>query len=157
MEFDTQYALYWAVFGITLMLAELILPGLVVLFLGMAAVIVAACIYFGFIHSFVEMMLWWFVISILLIVFLRSLFAKLLPSFTEKQSIDEDAHAVGQIVKVEKRIQPNSKEGRIQFRGSTWNATCERGFSFEPGDQVRITKRIGLLYFVESIEQEGKN
>ena len=149
MEITTDIALYWAVFGLTLIFAELILPGLVVVFLGIAALLVSLGIYMGWINSVVEMMLYWFVVSIFLIVTLRELFAKFAPGTVSKESIDEDAHAVGQTVKVEKTVDHSSTNGRVHFRGSTWNAQNVELSEIEEGDQAEIVEVKGLVLMVK--------
>ena len=54
----------WAVVGIVLILAEFLVPGLVVVFLGMSALLVAIGIYLGWLVGWMNIMVFWFISSI---------------------------------------------------------------------------------------------
>ena len=142
--------IFWVIFGVVLMLIELILPGLVVVFLGMAALLVALGLYMGLLNGWLQALTAWFVISIVLTLTLRSMCARLIPGIRRKGNINEDLDAFGTIVEVVAVNDPPSS-ARISFRGSTWDAEYLRG-ELAVGDQVRLLTRDNLIWVVEPVK-----
>jgi inner membrane protein len=68
---------------------------------------------------------------------------------------DEDLDAFGTIVEVVESIDPDHSKGRIQFRGSTWNATSvsER---IEAGERARVVYRDNLVWVVDPYDGPGE-
>ena len=118
------------------------------MFLGMAAIIISALLYYGVITSLVQAFIYWFILTLVLILGLRSLVLKFMPSETKKHNIDEDKDAIGSIVEVYEKITP-AEEGRVKFRETTWVALSED--SLEIGEKAMITRRDGLKYWVRKI------
>lgn len=114
----------WLVLGVLLVLAELVVPGLVVVFLGIAALMVAAAIGAGWLEGWLEILTAWFISSLVLIFSLRNVLARFLPGDTEVGNMDEDVDAQGLIVVVDREVHPYDETGRIVFRGTTWAARC---------------------------------
>lgn len=142
-----QVALYWLIFGAILMALEALLPGLVVIFLGMGAMVVSLFIYQGWIEGWMTILTSWFIISLVFIVTLRSLFYRLLPGDTNYGEYDEDQDAAGTIVDVVQDIHRDDKNGRIKFRGTTWIAMSEK----EPipaGSKAKLVTRKDLIWYV---------
>lgn len=135
----------WLCFGIVLMLAELVIPGAILVFLGMGALLVAGCLYFGLITSTVHSIILWFILSILLVGFLRSLFMKLMPGDVVIENTDEDLDAIGSVVEVSEKIYPH-KEGRIKFRGTSWIAISDEEIAM--GEKAIIKGRDGNKWVV---------
>ncbi len=141
---------YWIVGGIALLVAEIVVPGMVLGFLGAAALLVAALLGLGAIDGLVAALTTWFIGSIVMLVALRGLFQRLMPGDTDVTSTDEDLDAFGTVVEVAETI-PRGERGRIRFRGTTWAATCyER--TLEPGSRARLVTRDGITWVVEPFE-----
>lgn len=138
----------WFIIGVVSILLEFVIPGGIIVFLGMAAVIVAALIYFGVITSTVQAMLTFFVLSIFLMLVLRSIFIKYFEGDSYLENTDEDADAIGSVVEVVEVIEPH-KEGRINFRGSTWVALGQEHFNV--GDKAVISGRSENKWIIKSI------
>ena len=113
----------WLIAGLIFIVSELIIPGLIVVFLGFAALIVAASLYFGLISGWISAFTMWFIVSLLLTFILRSLFKRFMQGDVEKQNTYENLDVFGEVVEVIERIEP-SKKGRIHFKGTTWTAKC---------------------------------
>jgi membrane protein implicated in regulation of membrane protease activity len=143
----------WIIVGIVLILAELIVPGLVLVFLGVGALAVALLIWLGVIDSWVAALTAWFISSLLLLLVLRSFFQRLMPGDASRQSTDEDLDAFGSVVDVVETITPE-KHGRIHFRGTTWQAACYED-TIEAGSKARIVFRDNLIWVVEPFEDLG--
>lgn len=141
---------YWVVGGIVLLVAEIVVPGMVLGFLGAAALLVALLLWLGVIEGLAPALTTWFIGSIVMLVALRGLFQRLMPGDTEVHSTDEDLDAQGAVVEVAETI-PKGEKGRIRYRGTTWAATCyER--TLEAGGQARLVTRDGIGWVVEPLE-----
>ena len=141
---------YWVVGGVILLLAEIVVPGMVLGFLGAAALMVAGLLWLGVIEGPVAALTTWFIGSIVLLVALRGMFQRLMPGDVEVQSTDEDLDAYGSVVEVAETI-PKGETGRIRFHGSTWTAICyER--TLEAGSRARLVTRDGIGWVVEPME-----
>jgi membrane protein implicated in regulation of membrane protease activity len=141
---------YWVVGGIALMLLEVIVPGMVLVFLGAAALIVAVSIWFGILAGWIPALTAWFVLSLGLLIVLRSLFQRLMPGDEGWSSTDEDADAYGQVVDVAETI-PKGAKGRIYFRGTTWPATCY-DHTVQAGSQAKLVYRDNVVWIVEALD-----
>jgi inner membrane protein len=145
---------FWLFLGIALMLAEIILPGLVVLFIGMGSVTVAGLIYFGYLNDLSDQILVWFGASLVYIFSLRFLFLKFVPQSVKRAEINEDNLSVGKVVCVTEDITAGI-EGRIGFENSTWPARIESGETAKAGEMVRIVGRDNITYLVVKHEHKG--
>lgn len=127
--------LIWLVVGASLIIAELMIPGFVVIFFGIGAIIAGATAYFG---STISMQLMVFGISSLaLLLLLRRTMAATF-SGTSSEDDEETEKALGTSVEVVEPIDP-PHPGRIKYLGSFWFAHCEE--PVEAGTIVRIIKR----------------
>jgi len=143
----------WVAAGLIFLVAEIILPGAIAFFLGLAALIVAASLYFGLINGWVNAFTMWFIFSLLLIIILRSFFQRFMQGDVEKQDTDEDMDAFGSIVEVIEKIEP-TKNGRIRFRGTTWTAKCFDKVLL-PGSKAKIVLREDIDWVVEPTDLIG--
>lgn len=139
---------FWLVLGILLIILELVLPGAVVVFLGLGALLVALALYLGLVEGWLSAFTLWFISSLLLIIVLRSILQRYLPEGeAEVQSTDEDLDAYGAVVEVAEAMSPE-QAGRIRFRGTTWPAICYE-CALSPGEKAKIIHRENLLWVVE--------
>jgi membrane protein implicated in regulation of membrane protease activity len=142
----------WLIAGILLIATELFLPGLVVCFLGAAAIIVAILRWFGLIPGLMESFTVWFVTSIVLLLGLRHFLLKWIPSESSYDLTDEDVIAVGSIVDVVETVSDSGKQGRIRFAGTTWPAITRQG-TLLAGQKARLLYRDNLVWVVESHQE----
>jgi len=139
----------WLIGGALLALLELVLPGLVSLFLGLAALAVAGLIRLGLVDSWSSAMTAWFALSIAFVMGLRGFVARLVPGATEKGQTDEDLLAAGQLVDVVEGVGVETP-GRIRFGGTTWPARSMAAF-IPAGQKARIAFRDHTSWVVESV------
>lgn len=140
----------WLVFGLVLMGLELVIPGLVVVFLGLAALVVAGGLGLGLISGWVAALTTWFVTSTVLTLGLRSAFTRFLPGSSRKQLTDEDLDAFGEVATVVVEVGPNAG-GRIRFRGTTWAAETTSD-TLAVGTKARVIARDNLVWIVEAAD-----
>lgn len=140
--------LIWMVSGLVLMVLELVVPGGIIVFLGMAAAVVGGAIYFELITSVVHAFISWFIISLIFMVVLRSVFIKFFEGDSIVESTDEDEEVKGKIVEVVESIYPH-KEGRVKYSDSTWYARSDD--EILKGEKAIIVARDGSKWIVKSI------
>lgn len=138
--------LYWLIAGAILMAAELIIPGGIVFFLGLAAAAVSASLWLGIIDTWVMAFTAWFVLSIVLLFGFQNVGQRFIGGDSHLDDDDEDAHIFGQTAIVTTTIGPAQHVGRVECMGSSWAAVSD-GSVIEAGQQVKVIKRenIGLL------------
>ncbi|GLS83451.1 NfeD family protein [Paraferrimonas haliotis] len=139
-------AVVWVVVGILMMLAELIIPGGVIFFLGLSALLVGGLIGLGLISSWVIAVTVWFILSIVLTLSLRQLVQKHFGGDISHQNTDEEFSLHGQTADVIEPIGPGQSQGRVRFQGTTWTAVSD-GREIAVGEEVVVVCRenIGLL------------
>lgn len=142
----------WLIAGIVLIATELFLPGLVVSFLGGAAIIVAVLRWFGLIPGLMESFTVWFVTSIVLLLGLRHFVLKWVPSESSFDLTDEDVDAVGSVVDVVETVSDSNQQGRIRFAGTTWPAVTREG-TLLAGQKARLLYRDNLVWVVEAHQE----
>lgn len=141
----------WLGGGFALMLMELLLPGLVVIWLGLGAVLVAGLRWLGIIEGLTPSFMVWFISSLSFLIFLRRFFTKYLPGEVTANYSDEDRDAFGAIVEIVESVTSGSDQGRIKYGGTTWSASCIEG-EIKVGQKARITARDNLVWIVEPLE-----
>lgn len=146
MSFDL-FTLIWLGLGAGLMLLELVVPGLVIVFFGVAALLVGAAAGLGLIESWGAALALWGISSTGLVFGVRGGVKRLSPGLQERGSTDEELDAFGELVLVVEAVAPDV-EGRIRFRDITWQArTVEE--RLEAGAYARIVARENLVWIVE--------
>lgn len=140
--------LIWLITGVSLIGAELVLPGLVSIFMGIAAVLVAGLRFVGLLDSMPASLITWMVLSVVSVLAFRKVAKKWLPSETTDENFDEDRDFLGRVVEVTDEISEHHKDGRIRFQGTSWTATCTDGV-IKKGEKARIIYRDNLVWVVE--------
>ena len=126
-------AIFWAILTSVLALLEIIIPGLVTIWLALAALVVTALA--GFINnSYIEA----FIFSVLSLIFI--LFTRpVLQNYLKKRRKNDFSSAMtGSEIKIEKVINTDKprKEYEVRFKGSIWTGISED--FFKVGDVVII-------------------
>ena len=126
----------WTLCGIILFFMELIIPGLVVAFFGVGALITAFTTWIGLTPTFATQMSVFLISSILMLIVVRKFVKKV---FVGKENDNPDEYnfkvEIGKIVPVIELIQPNEVGGKVKYQGAPWTAKSEhtigsRIFSF---------------------------
>ncbi len=143
----------WALIGIVCIGLEMLVPGFVIFFFGMGALLTALTSLIPGIADILWLQILLFIVySVCSLVFLRKQFKKIFAGtvFDTRRMSDEDI-GTGGVAEVLETISP-VKDGRIRFRGTTWNARTSGTDTFAPGASVRVISREGLVYVVEPLE-----
>ena len=140
----------WLSSGIFLTAIEFLVPGLVMVFVGLGALTVALGMHLGYIDEIVQQFITFFISSIIYLLTLRFLVLKFVPSVNRKENIDEDEEVIGSIVELVADI--NSGEfGRVEHSGSSWQARAEGDQTILKGEQVKIIGRDNITWIVQKI------
>ena len=148
MDFLTAKWL-WLYVGAFLMLAEILAPGFVVFFFGLAAATIGVLLFVlpsGFELSLSWQMALFSFFSILYLVTLRRYMKSVFSGDTdESRTFDSD---VGRVAKVTETIRPEAP-GRVILGDAEWSASAmER---LEPGTEVKVVGRSNLTLKVERL------
>ena len=140
---------FWLVLAFVLMTAELVIPGGIIIFLGLGGLVVAICAQLGLIDYWANAITLWFVSSLILIVLLRSIAQKMVGGDASVANTDEDVDLFGVEIDVLETIGPAEKTGRVQFRGTQWQA-LGNGEVIEAGTKAKVVKLDNITVIVES-------
>lgn len=139
----------WFLVGIILLIMELMVPGLIIMFFGLGAIIV------GVVCLFCDISLNWQLViflgaSLMSLVTLRSWLKRIfIGRISGKQDLNEEmADILGQKVVVIEKIIKN-KGGKVEFHGTNWNAVSDD--EIDKGAVVEITGKDNLTLKVKSL------
>ncbi|MBB1269024.1 NfeD family protein [Shewanella sp. SR44-3] len=147
MEFSNPI-LIWACLGVVLMLAEIIVPGGIVVLLGAASLLVAGALAIGVVEGIVQSLTLWFILSIVLLLSFRHITQQLIGGDSHQDNTDEELDLYNKIALVKEVIGPGEKSGRVTFQGADWTALGD-GSEIKAGTQVRIICRENIALIVE--------
>jgi|TARA_B110000240_G_scaffold51164_1_gene58533 membrane protein implicated in regulation of membrane protease activity len=140
----------WLGSGIFMMAIEFLVPGLVMVFVGLGALTVVLGMYFGYIDGILQQFITFFVSSIIYLLTLRFLVLRFVPSESRKENIDEDEEVIGSIVGLVEDINSGAF-GRVEHSGSSWQARAEGDQTILKGEQVKIIGRDNITWIVQKI------
>jgi membrane protein implicated in regulation of membrane protease activity len=140
---------HWLMSGVVLMILEFALPGFVVFFFGIGAIIVGAISWIWDI-SFNTQLIIFIISSLVLLVTLRRWVKGIFVGYTSSQkAIGELSHEfMGQKATVIEAILPD-QPGKVEFRGSGWDA--ESNECIEVGTRVEIVGQESIRLKVRKI------
>ncbi|MCB1306676.1 MAG: NfeD family protein [Leptospiraceae bacterium] len=137
----------WMGLGVVLIISEFGIPGAVVIFLGMGAILTGGLAYVGLLPSLEMQFLFWAVSSLIFVILLRNQVKRLFPALERYSPANEDDIAIGRTVDVLKDVQPHNEDGRVRYQGTSWRArSLDR--MIPTGDRAKIAGRENLLLLV---------
>lgn len=142
MDLFSKPEIVWLLAGILLLLLEFAIPGVLVVFFGFGALLTALLTYLtgmGICWQFLSFTFF----SLLFLFLLRK---KVMTLLSGNTGIDPDEEFVGHNGIAETDL-PALKVGRVEFRGTQWNAISETTIS--KGQRFTITEKDGLTLKVK--------
>ena len=136
---------YWFIAGIVLLIFELFVPGLVMVFFGVGALIAGLAAWMFEMSWQVEILIF-LVSSILSLIFMRKY---LLEKMAKKDKSGEVEDIIGENAMVTETIYPN-RGGKIKFHGVDWKADAE--VEIEQGKLVEIIDKRSIVLIVKPID-----
>jgi inner membrane protein len=134
--------------GLLLIGSELVVPSLIGVFFGVAALLVVGMRGLGLVESVPLSLLWFSIFSVGLVVPFRPLVKKLVPGKSDARrdstDIENDRDSMGTVVEVQQDISEDNDDGRIRFQGTSWQARSTNGV-------IKAGQKAQLVYKAESI------
>lgn len=145
----------WLGVGLLLIAAELALPGLVVVFLGLAALLVGGLRAVGLVEGLPASMGVWVLSSGALTLGLRGVLRRYLPAEASRAQTDQALLDFGSRVEVVEACDDAGLEGRVRYQGTTWPAQALEG-RIPVGAAARLVAQApgGIGWIVEACEAE---
>lgn len=144
----------WFAAGIVLLALEPVIPGLVVVFFGLGALLTSGLNFAGLIHTPMEQVVAWLVSSTILTALLRNQVKRIFPAL-EKKEMSTEAEYIGREVQVVSTVSRSHDNGRVRFQGTTYKAQLvSDGPDLYPGTSVKIAGRDNLVLYVEPAEEQ---
>ncbi|MBP9946668.1 MAG: NfeD family protein [Vicinamibacteria bacterium] len=135
---------YWVIFGLGLLVFEILTPGgFFTFFFGVSAFVVAALVWLGVLQSGSGQWLVFAILGIGLLVVLRPAVRKRFETNTPK--VDQ---LVGETAIALEDLDENGR-GKVELRGTSWSALYSGSDRILKGDRLRVTKVDGLSLKVE--------
>ncbi|XDD51754.1 NfeD family protein [Leptospira sp. WS92.C1] len=138
----------WIGGGILLILAEFLIPGTFVAFLGTAGILTGALVYFFAISIGWQLGIW-AILSTVLIYAGSQTIRKFFPAQSERAVPENDQ--IGRLVPVVKDVLVERKGGRVLFQGVEWDAISKTN-RIPQGSKARILSRDNLTFLVEPLK-----
>lgn len=141
----------WAMIGVMLLIMEVFMPGLIVFFFGVGALVVA--IFCSIWHIEINTQLILFIVtSVVLLVALRRWLKGVFMGFTSNSQDSEKntQDFVGKKVVVVQTISP-IQPGIVELNGTNWKATAETAIA--AGAVVEIVGNDNLTLLVKPVKQ----
>ncbi len=151
MEYLTSIspAVLWFIAAILLILAEFIIPGLVIIFFGAAALVVSLLTWMGIIDSFSTQLLVFTVLSLVLLFGLRWLVKSwFVGDSSTTEASDETSDYIGKEVICLTEFSPENPHGQVEFKGANWKAYSTHSRS--KGSRAIIESLDGLCLNLKS-------
>jgi membrane protein implicated in regulation of membrane protease activity len=146
---DSYIALIWLLAGLLMIGAEFVIPGFVIFFFGVGAIILSALTWLipGLRSNYILQLIIWLVSSGLSLGFFRKFFSKIFRGKVQKDTGEDEF-----VCKTAEVIEPinKNKPGRVSFEGTTWKAiTFDENIN--AGDIVEILKKDNLTLIVSKV------
>ncbi len=148
-------ALLWFIVGTVLVLLEFAVPGVILVFFGVAAWVVSLTTWLGVTGSLESQLFLFALASILLLFFLRRWIRE---RFTGHVTGVQDPSRnlddfTGETVTVLKDVIPGRGGGSVEFKGAAWSA--ESSEHLAEGDRAVITGVRGITLKIAREKKEG--
>ncbi len=145
MNFDP--VLLWFLAGLALIISEFVLPGVILVFFGAGAWIVAMTTWLGITPGWTSQILTFAVSSVILLVFLRRWFRTRFFGYVAGDQSPEDNldDLAGNEVTVMADITPGGT-GQVEYKGAAWSARSDSEMAV--GEKAIIVQSEGITLVV---------
>ncbi|MBN2531712.1 MAG: NfeD family protein [Spirochaetales bacterium] len=146
---DSYIALIWLIAGLLMIGVEFIIPGFVIFFFGVGAIILSALTWLipALRNNFILQLIIWLISSGFALGFFRKFFSKIFKGKVQKDTGEDEF-----VCKTAEVIEPinQNKPGRVSFEGTTWKAITYDE-NIKAGDIVEILKKDNLTLIVRKL------
>jgi membrane protein implicated in regulation of membrane protease activity len=146
--------LLWFLTGVALILLEFVVPGVILVFFGMGAVLTAALTWLGILPGATWQVIVFLASSLALLFVLRKYFSHFFKGdVDDEERFSASREYAGQQAKVTAAISPDSPDGRIMFEGTVWKAVSDT--YIREGEIVQIVWKKNITITVKPVERRG--
>lgn len=151
-KFPFSATLVWFMLGLILAFLEFVVPGVILVFFGAGAWVVAVTTHFGLTGSLESQLLLFAAASIVLLLTLRKwIQGKFYGHVSDVQDLTENLDEfTGKSVVVLEDVVPGKMEGVVEFKGATWSAVSEE--PIKKGEVAIITALDGITLKIRKEE-----
>lgn len=151
MTDGSQSELYWFLLGLFFFLAELALPGFVILFFGIGAWVTALCIFLGLAEAFNTQLVIFLIASLLALVLFRKKGSRYFQGrvsqvVTDDSALDDVKGSKGIVIADIPGTRPG---GKVEVHGTNWNAIADS--EIKKGTAVEVVERRNLTLVVKPL------
>ena len=139
--------LIWFLIGIGLLLLEFAAPGLVILFFGIGGLVTSLTSYLDITNNIQSQLLTFIIASVISLILLRKYLKSWFVGNSENEKDEMKTEFIGKSVKVITAIPEGNGRGKVELKGSDWNAISNQ--SHAVGEIVTVVDRDGLTLTVE--------
>ena len=140
----------WFIAGLALLFIEFILPGIVIGFFGVGAILTGILYWLGILDNLTLQLSFFLVSSLALLFGLRRYLKKYFVGKVTGNENSSLSDSIGVKVPVVERIEKHSTKGRVLYEGTEWNAIADE--DIEKGTLVITTKKENLTFTVKKID-----
>ncbi len=134
--------------GIALLVAELVLPGGIVMWLGISSLLLVGARHYGYVQELPNLFFAWSALSVGLVSFSVLFLQRFFRGDVESNHFDDIAEAIGQEVEVETTVTSQNNSGRVVYQGTAWKAQTE-GPDIPAGSKAIILGRENITWLVK--------
>jgi len=145
MELDIK--MLWFIAGLAMILLEFVAPGVIIIFFGIGAWVVAMGMWIGMIDSVPAQCLTFAISSLLLLFTLRRYMTTWFVGGSSYGGASIEDEFIGKTVRIVHSIGGGQKTGKVEYKGAEWNARCEH--ELPRGCYATVIKREGLKLIVK--------
>ena len=139
----------WFIAGLIMVLLEFVAPGVIIVFFGFGAWVVAIGMWLGLIESVVVQCAVFSLSSLLLLFLLRRYVASWFVGGTLGTGGNVDEEFIGKRVRVIHAIGGGADTGKVELKGAQWTAFCDTPLA--SGSNAMVIKRDGIHLIVKAI------
>jgi membrane protein implicated in regulation of membrane protease activity len=147
-EFDTK--MLWFIAGLVLILLEFAAPGVVLIFFGLGAWVVAMAMWMGIIDSVPAQCMTFAISSLALLFVLRRYVSSWFVGGASDGTSNLEEEFIGKTVKVVHAIGGGDHTGKVELKGAEWTARSKTPLA--EGATATVVRRDGLDLIVEPHE-----
>ncbi len=147
MPTELDPKMLWFIAGLAMILLEFVAPGVVIVFFGVGAWVVAGGMWLGLIDSVPAQCMTFAISSLLLLFVLRRYVTSWFVGGSSNGGESIEDEFVGKTVRVVHAIGGGENTGKVELKGAEWNARCSE--ELLPGRFATVTERDGLKLIVK--------
>lgn len=138
----------WLVIGIIFIIVEMFLPGFIIGFFGLGAIVTCLVTWIGVTKGFTSQMLVFFATSVVSLVLFHKVWKKIKKPIDKGETTNFNIE-IGKIVPVTEFIDPLEAGGKVKYQGAIWSATSNT--TIPPGESVKVVGCNNLTLIVEKL------